>query len=48
MIGELPGRVTCSKCHEMSHFAHSGFVSSLSDPNWVNTMHEELENFERN
>jgi hypothetical protein len=41
----------------MSHFAHSTFVPSveprdvgqaLCDPNWVNAMHEELENFERN
>jgi hypothetical protein len=41
----------------MSHFAHSAFVANfeprdvghaLSDPNWVNAMHEELENFERN
>ncbi|WVZ84721.1 LOW QUALITY PROTEIN: hypothetical protein U9M48_031714 [Paspalum notatum var. saurae] len=38
-------------------FTHSAFVASfepwdvshtLSDPNWVNAMHEELENFERN
>ncbi|WVZ97090.1 LOW QUALITY PROTEIN: hypothetical protein U9M48_042651 [Paspalum notatum var. saurae] len=38
-------------------FCHSAFVASvepwdvshaLSDPNWVNAMHEELENFERN
>ncbi|WVZ70860.1 LOW QUALITY PROTEIN: hypothetical protein U9M48_019494 [Paspalum notatum var. saurae] len=38
-------------------FSHSAYVASfepwdvshaLSDPNWVNTMHEELENFERN
>jgi hypothetical protein len=41
----------------MSHFAHLVFVTSfeprdvghaLSDPSWVNVMHEELENFERN
>jgi hypothetical protein len=41
----------------MSHFAHSAFVASfepldvghtLSNPNWVNAKHEELENFERN
>jgi hypothetical protein len=40
-----------------SHFAHSAFVSTfeskdighaLSNPNRVNAMHEELENFERN
>ncbi|WVZ96991.1 LOW QUALITY PROTEIN: hypothetical protein U9M48_042562 [Paspalum notatum var. saurae] len=38
-------------------FSHSAYVASfeprdvshaLSDPNWVNAMHEELENFERN
>ncbi|WVZ84763.1 LOW QUALITY PROTEIN: hypothetical protein U9M48_031754 [Paspalum notatum var. saurae] len=38
-------------------FSHSAYVSTfelrdvshaLSDPNWVNAMHEELENFERN
>jgi hypothetical protein len=41
----------------MSHFAHSAFVTSfehwdvrhaLSDPNWVNVMHKELEIFDRN
>jgi hypothetical protein len=41
----------------MSHFAHSAFVSSfepqdvghaLFDPKWVNAMHEELENADRN
>jgi hypothetical protein len=41
----------------MSHFSHSAFVATceprdvghaLSDPNLVNSMHEELENFERN
>jgi hypothetical protein len=41
----------------MSHFAHSAVVAtfepwdvghSLSDPNWVNSMHEELQNFDRN
>jgi hypothetical protein len=41
----------------MTHFAHATFVATfelkdighaLSDDNWVNSMHEELENFERN
>jgi hypothetical protein len=41
----------------MSHFSYLAFVASfetwdvghtLNDPNWVNPMHEELENFERN
>jgi hypothetical protein len=40
-----------------SHFAHAAFVATfepkdighaLSDYNWVNSMHEELGNFERN
>jgi hypothetical protein len=39
------------------HFAHAAFVATfetkdighaLSDHNWVNLLHEELENFERN
>ncbi|WVZ63535.1 hypothetical protein U9M48_013159 [Paspalum notatum var. saurae] len=42
---------------EEAFFSHSAYVASfeprdvshaLSDPNWVNAMHEELENFERN
>jgi hypothetical protein len=57
MIGELHERVTRSRYHEMSYFAHLAFVASFvpwdvghsfSDPNWVNTMHEEFENFDRN
>jgi hypothetical protein len=57
MIGELHERVTRSRSQQISHFAHSAFVATfesrdvghaLSDPNWVNAMHEELENFERN
>jgi hypothetical protein len=57
MIGELHEWVTRSRSQHISHFAHSAFVATfepqdvghaLSDPNWVNTMHEELENFERN
>ncbi|WVZ70529.1 hypothetical protein U9M48_019189 [Paspalum notatum var. saurae] len=38
MIGNIHRRVTRSS--DVSH--------ALSDPNWVNAMHEELENFERN
>jgi hypothetical protein len=57
MIGNLNERTTRDKSKEISHFAHSAFVASfeprdvghaLSDPNWENAMHEELENFERN
>ncbi|WVZ79474.1 hypothetical protein U9M48_027048 [Paspalum notatum var. saurae] len=57
IIGGLNERVTRSRSTSIAHFAHSAFVASfephdvgnaLSDPNWVNAMHEELENFERN
>ena len=57
MIGNIGQRVTWSRSYHISHFAHSAFVASfeprdvghaLSDPDWVNAMHEELENFERN
>src|SRR6185312_3136838 len=50
-------RVTRSKVTSIAGFAHSAFVASfepkdighaLSDFNWVNAMHAELENFERN
>ncbi|WVZ85039.1 hypothetical protein U9M48_032001 [Paspalum notatum var. saurae] len=50
-------RVTRSSVNSLAFFSHSAFVASfeprdvshaLSDPNWVNAMHEELENFERN
>jgi hypothetical protein len=46
-----------SRSRNSSHFSHAAFVASfepkdighaLSDANWVNSMHEELENFERN
>ena len=55
MIGSIDERVTRSR--QISHFAHSAFVAdfeprdvghALTDPDWVNAMHEELENFERN
>ncbi|WVZ53088.1 hypothetical protein U9M48_004074, partial [Paspalum notatum var. saurae] len=57
IIGGLNERVTRSRSTSIAHFAHSAFVASfephdvghaLSDANWVNAMHEELENFERN
>ncbi|WVZ79849.1 LOW QUALITY PROTEIN: hypothetical protein U9M48_027378 [Paspalum notatum var. saurae] len=57
IIGDLHQRVICSSVNSLAFFSHSAFVASfeprdvshaLSDPNWVNTMHEELENFERN
>jgi len=57
MISNLHERTTMHKSRQISHFAHSAFVASfeprdvghtLSDPNWVNAMREELENFERN
>ncbi|WVZ89145.1 LOW QUALITY PROTEIN: hypothetical protein U9M48_035590 [Paspalum notatum var. saurae] len=40
MIGDIHQRITRSSPWDLSH--------ALSDPNWVNAMHEELENFERN
>ncbi|WVZ98041.1 hypothetical protein U9M48_043524 [Paspalum notatum var. saurae] len=57
IIGGLNERVTRSRSTSLAHIAHSAFVASfkphdvghaLSDSNWVNAMHEELENFERN
>jgi hypothetical protein len=57
MIGDISQRVTRSRSYEISHFAHSAFVANfepqnightLFDPDWVNAMHEELQNFERN
>jgi hypothetical protein len=57
IISDINERTTRSRSINASHFAHSGFVTTfeqkdighaLSDPNWVNAMHEELENFERN
>ena len=57
MLGDIDQRVTWSRSYQISHFAHSAFVASfeprdvghaLSDTDWVNAMHEELENFERN
>jgi hypothetical protein len=57
IIGDINERTTRSRSRNASHFAHSAFVATfepkdightLFDPNWVNAMHEELENFERN
>jgi hypothetical protein len=57
IIGDINENTTRSRSRKASHFAHSAFVATfepkdightLSDPNWVNAMHEELENFERN
>jgi transposase InsO family protein len=57
MIGNLNERTTRYKSRNQCVLAHSAFVASfeprdvghaLSDSNWVNAMHEELENFERN
>jgi hypothetical protein len=57
IIGDINERTTRSRSRNASHFAHLAFVATfepkdightLSDLNWVNAMHEELENFERN
>jgi hypothetical protein len=55
IIGDINERTTRSRVRNNSHFAHAAFVATfepkgirhmLSDHNWVNSMHEELENFE--
>ncbi|WVZ51889.1 hypothetical protein U9M48_002989 [Paspalum notatum var. saurae] len=57
MIGDIHQCVTRSSVNSLAFFSHSAYVASfeprdvshaLSDPNWVNAMHEELEKFERN
>jgi hypothetical protein len=57
IIGDINERTTQSRSRNASHFVHSAFVftfepkdigHALSDPNWVNAMHQELKNFERN
>jgi hypothetical protein len=58
IIGNLNERVTCSlRSAHLSCFLNTLFVAlfeprdvghTLSDLSWVNAMHEELENFERN
>jgi hypothetical protein len=54
IIGDINERTTQPRSRHAFHFAHSTSVASfepkdightLSDPNWVNAMHEELENF---
>jgi hypothetical protein len=51
IIGDINERTTRLRSRNASHFAHSAFVATfepkdighaLSDPNWVNAMHEEL------
>jgi hypothetical protein len=58
IIGNLNKRVTrSSRSAHLSYFTNILFVAlfeprdvghALSDSSWVNVMHEELENFERN
>jgi hypothetical protein len=57
IISDMNERTTQSRVRNNSHFAHAAFVATfepkdigpaLSDHNWVSSMHEELENFERN
>jgi hypothetical protein len=57
IIGNINERTARSRSRNACHFAHSAFVATfepkdightLSDPNGVKAMHEELENFERN
>jgi hypothetical protein len=57
IIEEINECTTRSRVRNNSHFAHAAFVATfepkdightLSYSNRVNTMHEELENFERN
>jgi hypothetical protein len=57
IIGDMNGHTTQSRVQRNSHFTHAAFVATfepkdightLSHHNWVNSMHEELENFERN
>jgi hypothetical protein len=57
IIGDMNEHTTRLRVRNNSHFAHAAFVATfepkdightLSDHNWVNSMHAELENFERN
>jgi hypothetical protein len=57
IIGDMNERTTRSRVGNNSFFAHAAFFATfepkdighaLSDHNWVNSMDEELENFERN
>jgi hypothetical protein len=54
IIGDMNERTTRSRVRNNSHFAHAAFAATfepkdighaLYDHNWVNSMHEELENF---
>jgi hypothetical protein len=56
-IGDINECAKQSRVRNNFHFAHVAFVATfepkdirhvLSDHNWVNSMHVELENFERN
>jgi hypothetical protein len=56
IIWDINECTTLSRVRNNSHFANAAFVASfepkdightLSDSKWVNSMHEELENFER-
>jgi hypothetical protein len=57
IIGDMNEHTTRLRVQNNSHFAHAAFVATfepkdightLSDHNWVNSMHEKLENSERN
>jgi hypothetical protein len=57
IIGDMNERTTRLRVRNNSHFAHAAFVATfepkdightLSEHNWVKSMHEELENFVRN
>jgi hypothetical protein len=57
IIGDMNECTTRSRVRNNPHFAHAAFDATfepkdighaLSDHNWVNSMHEELENIERN
>ena len=57
IIGRINERVTGSRFIDSDSHTHSAFVASfepkdishaLTDESWINAMHEELENFERN
>jgi hypothetical protein len=57
IIGDKNERTTRSRFRNNSHFSHVAFAATfepkgighvISDHIWVNLMHEELENFERN
>jgi hypothetical protein len=56
ITSDINERTTWSRSRNASHFAHSTFVATFetkdigharSDPNWMNAMHEELENFDK-